>query len=154
MLIHEASEKNGILSMDMVKKVAKHILLALQTLHDDYGIIHTDIKPANIATCVSKGTWKLQLKNVVESKQSLDKLRMSCKPTSDFNEEDARGRLKHALDCLPSTITDKPKPPVFKLIDFGNASVCPSVIFKISARMKEGYKIIVICWVVRLNCDR
>jgi serine/threonine protein kinase len=44
-----SGELSGI-PMNVVKVIAKQVLMGLQYLHDECGLVHTDIKPENIRT--------------------------------------------------------------------------------------------------------
>ena len=48
----ERHKKTGV-AVDLVRVIAKQMLLGLQYLHDECDLVHTDIKPENIRECSS-----------------------------------------------------------------------------------------------------
>ena len=122
-LIREAP--NHCLPINLIKKIAKHILLALQTLHsDEFKIVHTDIKPANIATCISQRSLFLQLDNIVQSKMSLQSLRMTFIRRSAYGIDTAKIRACFEKDLKDFSTSNTMEGEInklnFKLLDFGN----------------------------------
>lgn len=47
----ERNKKKGV-PVALVKTIAKQVLLGLEYLHDECDLVHTDIKPENIRTCL------------------------------------------------------------------------------------------------------
>ena len=130
-IIHESA--NG-LSIPIIKKLAKDILSALKTIHDDCEIdgkrlVHGDIKPQNIAVCQSQKQLYLQLEELVKQRNSLEPLRMGfCQEKKKLENEDRiRDDFAACLKTLSSSLSvfeaEELKPMTFKLIDFGNAMV-------------------------------
>ena len=52
----ERHKKTGV-AVDLVKVIAKQMLLGLQYLHDECDLVHTDIKPENIRECFRLWFW-------------------------------------------------------------------------------------------------
>ena len=128
-LITETSKTGGFL-LDVIKKVAKHVLLALKTLHgfeiDGHKFIHSDIKPCNIAACMSQKDVHDQLKDLIKSRPSLQSFRMACKQKSwifkrKLNEEKVWKALSECTEA--PQIEEESSDLKFKLIDFGNVLV-------------------------------
>ena len=128
-LITEASKIGGF-PLDVIKKVVKHILLALKTLHgfeiDGHKFIHSDIKPKNIAAYMSQKDIHDQMKNLIKSRPSLQSLRMACKQKSwifkrKLNEDKVWKALSECAEA--PQIAEESSDLKFKLIDFGNVLV-------------------------------
>ena len=133
-LIWEASKIGGF-PLDIIKKVAKHILLALKTLHgcniSGRKFIHSDIKPKNITACMSQKDISDQLKDLIKSRPSLQPLRMACQQKTGIfkkklNEDLIWEAFNECTEVNPTigTSTDF----IFKLIDFGNVLVSSPVV--------------------------
>ena len=124
-LINECDGRRRGFKTDVIRKLAKEILSALETLHDGSkspGIIHTDIKPNNIATSISSIILRRQFQEIVKNDQKLDSLRMSVKQKTEFNVMAQRSKIDAWLNDVPKKV-DGLSDFKFKLIDFGNAIV-------------------------------
>ena len=126
-LISETSKRGGF-SVGVIQIVAKHILLALKTLHeceiDGVKVVHTDIKPKNIAACMSQNSFSDQLKTILKDPDNVYSLRMACEtkiPKIDYLFHFYFQKLNACQ--LPSPMETTSKGLAFKLIDFGNVMV-------------------------------
>ena len=134
-LINEAeSKKSKGFSIDVVKLVAKDILSALKVFHsikyNGENIVHSDIKPDNIAMTLSKKHLYANLEDLVNGKEegSLEHLRMSCqkkkKPFDKYEESKIKRQMKKYLEeVADSEKVDDVDGPKFKLIDLGRTFV-------------------------------
>ena len=110
------------LPMDIVKKIGKDILNALETLHD-MKIIHSDIKLLNVVTCVSQRSMFENIQKIASGRTVLKSLRMSCEQNAPFNDAAAKKTIKSCLkEIEPDTLPESPA-YTFKLIDLGDVVV-------------------------------
>ena len=123
-IIHNMGAIPGF-KIEVIKRIAKDILNALKTLHGECGMVHTDIKPHNIATTISKKSLRRQFEEIVHPNTNLDSIRMSVKQSkkSSFDAQNSKRTLKKWLKDLPPLEDGQPEDLKFKLIDFGNAVV-------------------------------
>lgn len=114
--------------LDVIKQVARDILSALKSLHNvkihGKSLIHMDIKPANIVMSISKAKLFSDLKELIDSEESINQLRMVCEQDKKFDEMKAKSEIKRWMETLrDSEKTEVADEPRFKLIDFGSAKV-------------------------------
>ena len=119
--MHEAP---GGFSAEVVKKVAKDILSALTILHD-CEMVHTDIKPSNIAASVSQSNLLNYFDEVVKGDDTLKNLRMSVKQGRSINVVAKKKKFNGWLKNIPTSQHGSGENLHFKLIDFGNSMVSP-----------------------------
>ena len=117
------SVKIGGFSISIIKRIAIDVLSALKTLHGVSKVVHTDIKPNNIAVTCSQESIFHQLEDIVKSRKSLTPLRMSCQKASDFFEKKTRQKLKECMEEFALSQCEMATPLNFKLIDLGCAMV-------------------------------
>lgn len=72
--LHILSESYGGLPLTLVKQISKQILLALDYLHRECGIIHTDIKPENILVEIHDVEKLVQLLEFERKSKKLSKI--------------------------------------------------------------------------------
>ena len=72
--LHILSESYGGLPLTLVKQISKQILLALDFLHRECGIIHTDIKPENILVEIHDVEKLVQLLEFERKSKKLNKM--------------------------------------------------------------------------------
>ncbi|KAG0690166.1 serine/threonine protein kinase, CMGC group [Pichia californica] len=72
--LHILSESYGGLPLTLVKQISKQILLALDYLHRECGIIHTDIKPENILVEIHDVEKLVQLLEFERKSKKLNKI--------------------------------------------------------------------------------
>lgn len=72
--LHILSESYGGLPLKLVKQISKQILLALDYLHRECGIIHTDIKPENVLVEIHDVEQLVQLLEFERKSKKLKKL--------------------------------------------------------------------------------
>ena len=72
--LHILSESYGGLPITLVKQISKQILLALDYLHRECGIIHTDIKPENVLVEIHDVEKLVQLLEFERKSKKLNKL--------------------------------------------------------------------------------
>ena len=110
--------------ISLVKKLAKDILSALETLQN-YHVVHSDIKPENIATTISQKLLFNEVQKMVDPKAYVWQYRMNCQTydrTSRLSETAAKKILKGCLEKCD--VTKLPEQLFsFKLIDLGNVMV-------------------------------
>uniref|UniRef100_A0A914QTH2 non-specific serine/threonine protein kinase n=1 Tax=Panagrolaimus davidi TaxID=227884 RepID=A0A914QTH2_9BILA len=122
-----------------IKKVARHVLLGLQHLHEVLNFVHTDIKPENILTSVTERSLFLAVKDVHDCDCKNDGIRavsLRDKPLKNGLPQVKRDLQKILADTpLPlstvpaskidnrNTVSDEICWDVirFKIIDLGNA---------------------------------
>ena len=117
------------LSIELVKKVAKDMLCALQFIHNDVKVVHSDIKPANIARSISQIAISKALDDVVKCTFNLHLFQMSFRiENSNLNDIQIRKTWRTCLKSYKKSQSYKdakkqPAEMTFKLIDFGNVLV-------------------------------
>lgn len=72
--LHILSESYGGLPLTLVKQISKQILLALDYLHRECGIIHTDIKPENVLVEIHDVEKLVQLLEFERKSKKMNKL--------------------------------------------------------------------------------
>uniref|UniRef100_A0AC35G053 Protein kinase domain-containing protein n=1 Tax=Panagrolaimus sp. PS1159 TaxID=55785 RepID=A0AC35G053_9BILA len=131
------------LTVAAIKKVARHVLLGLQHLHEVLNFVHTDIKPENILTSVTERSLFLAVKEVhdcdcknngIRAVSLREKPLKNGLPNVKHDLQKILADTPLPLSTIPATTIDNRKTVSdeicwdvirFKIIDLGNA-VSPS----------------------------
>jgi len=115
------------LPMAIVKKIAKEVLLGLDWLHTQCGIIHTDLKPENVLISRTKAINMQQLERDKnrEIKKQFDRQLKRCEQQMEHSSSSSlakgqRKKLKQRINELKRNISDIDKKYIVLLREMGD----------------------------------
>ncbi|CAD8146627.1 unnamed protein product [Paramecium pentaurelia] len=101
--ISHSTEDRG-LNFDQCKSIIKQILIALDFLHRECGIIHADLKPENIRVCLTNEQVKelVDKGQITQRQQFQDNIKHYQKQSSSDKKKEKRKRQKEKkkLQCI------------------------------------------------------